>query len=512
MALENRVSRQAAESAKLLREIRGEPAATTAPPAQPEVEINQPPVDPARPRRIVVIGGGIAGLAAAYRLAMARSGAEIVLLEAGNRLGGKIVTERIGDLVIEGGPDSFLSMKPRGIGLAREIGLESRLIGTIPENKRSFVSFGGTLHQLPEGLSGLVPTNLGAIARSPLLSLAGKSRLALDYVLPASTSSEDETLGAFIERRLGKEAYERLVEPLMAGIYAGDGRRLSLAATFPQLRAAERAHGGLIKGVLANRPSSPTASALTPFVSFEGGLRELVDRLERDLRDRGVVIRTGAPAVALRKDASGYRVRLATGEEIAADGAIVATPAKPAAELVGSDWPAAGEALRAIPHVSTAIVALAFPKTVPLDGYGYVIPRIAGRPVLACTWVSSKWPRRAPVDLSLVRVFIGRAGEAPSTERSDEELLRIALDELRETVGITSEPMVSRIYRWVDGMPQYTLGHLERVAAVETAIASAAGLAIAGHAYRGVGIPDCIASGEHAAERVLAAIPPQSAR
>jgi oxygen-dependent protoporphyrinogen oxidase len=502
MALDGRISRQASDAARLLREIRGDVA------TPPPVVVEEGP----RPRRIAVIGGGITGLAAAYRLAVARTGAEIVLLEAGGRLGGKILTEKIGGVTVEGGPDSFLSMKPRGVGLAREIGLGDRFIGTIPENKRSFVSFGGRLHELPEGLSGLVPTKLGPIARSPLLSFAGKSRLALDYVLPPSTSDADETLAAFIERRLGREVYERLVEPLMAGIYAGDGRQLSLAATFPQLRAAERAHGGLIKGVLANRAAAPAnPSSLTPFVSFEGGLQELVDRLQRDLADRGVAIRTGAPVRRLRKTGNGYQLALATGETLAADGAIVATPASATAELFASEWPTAAEALRAIPHVSTAIVALAFPKSVSLNGYGYVVPRVEGRNVLACTWVSSKWPRRAPDDLSLVRVFVGRAGQAPATDKSDAELLEIALNELRDSVGLTEKPVLSRIYRWVDGMPQYTLGHLDRVAAIEQAIAGEPAIAIAGHAYRGVGIPDCIASGEKAAERILAAIPQQSA-
>lgn len=460
-------------------------------------------------RRVVVIGGGIAGLAAAYRLARETAGIQVTLLERDGRLGGKIVTEQVDGFVIEGGPDSFLVGKPRGVGLARDLGLDSRLIGTIVENRRTFVRSGGRLHDLPEGLTGLVPIRLKPLAHSSLLSPYGKARLALDYLLPAKRGDDDESLATFVSRRLGREVYERLVEPLMAGIYAGDGRALSLAATFPQLRRAEREYGGLIKGVLAIRTASKREPSMTatPFVSFPDGLGELVAAMSKELAAAGVNIVLNCRAAQIRRGA-GTRSEIVTthGERIAADGVVLATPAGATADLLDSVAAEASASLRAIPHVSTATVSFAYrltDLTTDLRGYGYVIPRIEARQALACTWVSAKWPGRAPDGYALIRVFIGRAGQDSVVERDDRDLVAIAREELSDTLGIAATPTLCRVVRWPDGMPQYTLGHLDRVATIEGAVAALPGLAVAGHAYRGVGIPDCIASGEAAAERIL---------
>lgn len=453
--------------------------------------------------RIVIVGGGITGLAAANRLLQRGPSAEIVLVEAEDRLGGKIVTERVDGFVIEGGPDSFIAAKPRGIGLSEEIGLGDHLQGVTPRKRRAFVLLRGELHDLPEGLTGLVPTRLAPLARSTLLSPAGKARVALDYVLPARQSADDESLGGFIRRRLGREAWERLVEPLMAGIYAADGDTLSLAATFPQLRQAEREHGGLIRGVLAARRDAasgppPRSAFLTPV----DGLGALVAALEQRLVDAGVTIRVGTAATTITPKADGYRVRLAGGEALDAMSLILASPAFVTADLLAEWAPNVAADLRGIPHASTAIVTLAYRSDEiarPLDGHGYVVPRVEGSPILACTWSSRKWEQRAPASWELIRVFIGRSGREDVLADDDAALVELARGEIAIRLGATAEPTFVRVHRWPRGMPQYLLGHGDRIARIESALGAHPGMYLAGGAYRGVGVPDCIASGEHAA-------------
>ncbi len=457
-------------------------------------------------KRVVVVGGGIAGLAAAHRLARETRGASVTLIESDTRLGGKIVTERVGGFVLEGGPDSFLASKPRGLGLCRELGLADRLHGTNPQLRRTYVLRGGQLYDLPEGLSGLVPSRLGPIARSGLLSPWGKLRLAGEYFIAPRAGSGDESVAAFVQRRLGAEAYERLIEPLLSGIYAGDGAQLSLAATFPQLRQTEQTSGGLIKGILAARRAAPAPASKgnqpkTGFLTAPTGLGEIVEALEARLT--GVEILRGVSVTGLEAAGKGYSLRLSNREARAAEAVILATPAFVTAELVaGLDVPLA-DALRGIPYISTATVYLAYrladlPR--PLDGYGYIIPRAEGRPILACTWTSTKFPQRAPEGFGLIRVFIGRAGQQDVLDRDDVALVALARAELAETLNLRTEPTFQRLFRWPRAMPQYTLGHLERVAVIEQRLAGLPGLFVAGNAYRGVGLPDCIASGEAAAQ------------
>jgi protoporphyrinogen/coproporphyrinogen III oxidase len=461
-------------------------------------------------KRVVIVGGGIAGLAAAHRLARETRGAAVTLIESETRLGGKILTERVGGFVLEGGPDSFLSAKPRGLGLCRELGLADRLLGTNEKLRRTYVLRGGQLYDLPEGLSGLVPSRLGPIARSGLLSPWGKLRMAGEYLVPPRPEDGDESVAAFVQRRLGLEAYERLIEPLLSGIYAGDGAELSLAATFPQLRQTELASGGLIKGMLAARRSAPApgkagtaarAAKLPAFLTAPTGLAEIVEALEARLT--GVEILRGVSVTGLERAAPGYRLSLSNGETRAAEAVIFATPAYVSADLLGPLDMLLAVALRGIPYISTATVYLAYPQADlarPLDGYGYIIPRAEGRPILACTWTSSKFAGRAPEGFGLIRVFIGRAGQPDVLERDDAALVALAAAELEGTLGIRAAPAFQRVFRWPRAMPQYTLGHLERVAAIDERLAALPGLYVAGNAYRGVGLPDCIASGEAAAQ------------
>jgi oxygen-dependent protoporphyrinogen oxidase len=454
---------------------------------------------------IVVLGGGIAGLAAANRVLLTAPRTCVTLVEADDRLGGKIVTESLDGFSIEGGPDSFLATKQRALELCTEVGLGERLQGVTPRRRRAFILYAGRLHDLPEGLTGLVPTRLKPLARSSLLSRTGKARIALDYLLPPRRIEGDESLGKFIRRRLGSEAWERLVEPLMAGIYAADGDTLSLAATFPQLRDAERRHGGLIKGVLASRRREPLPNTApkSAFLTPIGGLADLVSALEHRIRDGGATIRTGVAATAVIASKSGYLVQLRGGEELTASAVIVATPAHSAAALLAGLDPALSAELAGIPHASTAIVTFAYRREeIPhaLDGHGYVIPRIEGGPVLACTWSSRKWAARAPDGWELIRVFIGRSGQDEVLGADDNTLVALAQQELAARIGVTGSPTFSRVHRWSRGMPQYVLGHPERIARIETALAAHPGIYLAGNGYYGVGLPDCIVSGERAGD------------
>jgi oxygen-dependent protoporphyrinogen oxidase len=464
-------------------------------------------------RHVLVIGGGISGLAAAHRLLSASTGTRVTLVEGDNRLGGKILTVDAQGYTLEGGPDSMLGGKPRGIGLTRELGIEDRLIGPNEGRRGSFVLRRGRLHPIPEGLTGLVPTKLGPLAKSSLISPAGKARLLADFLRRPRRDVDDESLEAFMTRRLGGEVYGNLIEPLMAGIYAGDGSVLSLQATFPQLGEAEREHGGLIRGVLAQRARAQATPGTRPgFITYRDGLRELVDALATDIRARGGEIRLGVSVSLLERCANGYRVTLDRDdgpETERVDGVIVATQAWAAAPLFDGLDRAAALALEAIPHVSTAIVALGFDDPAVdarLNGFGYVVPRSERRPVMAMTWLSSKWAGRAPAGKGLIRAFVGRAGQQELLERPDDDLVAIVRAELAEVLGIEASPELVRVFRWEGGMPQYTMGHLDRVEVLESALARMPGVAIAGNMLRGVGLPDCIATGERAADKVAAEV------
>jgi oxygen-dependent protoporphyrinogen oxidase len=348
----------------------------------------------------------------------------------------------------------------------------------------------------------MIPANLYALAGSALLSAEGKARLAAEPEIPVAALGEDESIASFVSRRLGREAYEALVEPLMTGIYGGDGDQLSLQATFPQLRQLELEHGSLLRGL---RAQTPPKSAQPPFLSLRRGMERLVDALVGQLERTS--IRTDVSARMVRRGADGYVVELDT-EVVNTDGVVVAVPAFAVAELLSTLDPELAEVHAEIPYASSAVVSLAYDRTDvehPLDGYGYVLPRIESSEVLACTWSSSKWAGRAPADRVLLRVYAGRFGGRDVTADDDEALVGLAREEVR-LLGIEADPLFARIHRWLLGMPQYVLGHPERVERIERTLQEHPGLALAGAAYRGVGIPDCIASGERAAESIARSI------
>ena len=462
---------------------------------------------------MVVVGGGIAGLSAAYALSQS-DGPPVActLVEAESRLGGKILTEQVGGFVIEGGPDSFLSLKPWGIELCRKLGLEDRLIGTNPERRRTFVYSRGRLEELPEGLALGFPTRLGPFLRSGLLSWPGKLRLGAEVLVPRRREEGDESLGEFFRRRLGDEALERIIEPLMTGIYAGDADRLSIQATFPRFPEMEREHGSLVRSMLGARrrhkaSEKGEASRWTPFVTLRGGLSELVRALTGRLSAVKVCLGRRVCAIRARGEGAGYEVLLDGEPPIAADALVFATPAFGAAGLLEPLDATLAGMLGGIPYASTATVTLGYRRegfSHSLDGYGFVIPRIERRVLLASTWSSSKWDHRAPDGSVLIRSYVGGAGRDAALERSDEELVELVRADLRHVMGVTEEPVLARVFRWPRAMPQYLVGHLERLAVIEERLKRWPGVFLAGAAYRGVGIPDCIRDGLSAAERVRA--------
>jgi oxygen-dependent protoporphyrinogen oxidase len=479
-------------------------------------------------KRVVIIGGGIAGLSAAYFLQKQAASAgfplHVAILEASSQWGGKITSERVDGFVVEGGPDTFLRTKPWAVTLCRELGLEERLHGTNPEQKKTYVLRDGSLHPLPDGLTMMIPTQFSPMVRTGLLTWPEKVRMGLDFFIPPQPLNGDESLGEFVSRRLGRAAYENLIEPLMSGIYAGDGDQLSLQATFPYLRELEIKHGGLVKGALAARglmkrtgdggreTGGRRGAGGSVFLTPTTGLAEIVEALVGRLGDGGADLRLDTQVervIPHDGEGPGYVVALEGGKRLAADGVILATPAYVSGQLVSGMDPGLARELQEIPYVSTATVSLGYreedlPR--PLDGYGYVIPRREGRKALACTWTSTKFPHRAPEGYALLRVFIGRAGQEEQVPWAEGGLLEIAREELRLTLGITAEPVLQRVYVWERAMPQYNLGHPERLKRIQGRLAGLPGLSLAGNGYGGIGIPDCIHSGELAADGIFATL------
>ena len=455
--------------------------------------------------RVAVVGGGITGLAAALRLSERLSGDGFVLLEGDGRLGGKIVTERAEAYVIEGGPDCFLASKPGGMALCSALGLKPRLRGTNPAFQRTYIKRHGRLHELPDGLSGLVPSRIGPLLTTGLLSPWGRVRAGLELLVRARQSAEDESIAAFVIRRFGAEAYHWLVEPLLSGIFAGDGMQLSIEATFPQLAQIEREHRTVVGAMMRSRPRRHGPTPPVPgFVTTVGGLGEIVEAIAARLP--AATRRTNAAVVAIARTAAGYRLTLASGEEMQAENVVLAMPAFAGAALLRPLAPELSAELEAIPYVSTATVSLAFsadgvPR--PLDGYGYVSPRAEGGPIVACTWTSNKFPDRVPAGGVLVRFFLGRAGQEEIVEADDATLVGVAREELARVFDLTTEPSLSRVYRWPRGMPQYHVGHRARLDRIDRLASQLPGLLLAGSAYRGVGVPDCITQGWAAADRAL---------
>lgn len=471
-----------------------------------------------RPRTVVIVGGGISGLATAFSLQEKATKAGIpircTILESDISWGGKIVTHRVGEIVTEAGPDSFLSQKQAGLDLCVKLGLDDQLIDTNETGKKASVLYGGRLHDLPEGLLSFVPKQLGSFFRSGLLTWTGLARMGLEIAVPRGPSTGDESLAAFLRRRFGTQAFERVLEPLMAGIYAGDAEQMSLRATFPRFFELEQRHGSIVRGMMAAKKAIlpvPTAQPRrTMFVSLKNGLSDLVTALTGRLTQQGVELRMGARVEALRVRSHElgrwmYDLILQDGSALSADGVVLATPAYVSADLLRPLSPIAGGLLDKIPYASTATIAMAFPRTLTsaIEGFGFIVPRAEQRHLIAATWTSLKWPHRAPTDQLLVRCYVGGVGREDILQLDDEKLTTKVQTELSALCDIRVEPSYTEVNRWWKGIPQYTLSHLDRLAQLDAAVSRYPGLVLTGAAYRGVGIPDCIRGGEMAADRVV---------
>ncbi|MBI5885707.1 MAG: protoporphyrinogen oxidase [Deltaproteobacteria bacterium] len=469
-------------------------------------------------KRLVVIGGGIAGLSLAYSIREHQKPGqecEVVLLEAKARIGGNIRTEKTGGFLIEGGPDCFLSEKPWAMELCKRIGLEAELLMTNEARRKTFVLSRGRLHELPEGVILMVPTKLIPLATSSLISIPGKIRMALEFFIPARKEKTDESLGSFVRRRLGAEALEKIAEPLVAGVHAGDPETMSVRASFPKFVQMEQEHGSLIRGMLkrmalgrkTHKPGEAGRKRVTMFVTLRNGLSTMIDELgKRLLNAPNTHIRTDAAVAAVVPRDNGYEVQFENGSTLAADAVAIAAPAYAAGALLEKMDLHLSARLLNIPYVSTATVSIAFKKKDikhPLNGFGFVVPKVEGRRIMAATWTSVKFDYRAPDDSVLMRCFVGGAKNAELVLLNDGDMIAMVRQELKEIMGIDAEPVLARVFRWMNSMPQYTIGHEERIEAIEEAVERHPGLFITGSAYHGIGISDSVRWSEVVAKKAL---------
>ncbi len=494
-------------------------------------------------KRVVIIGSGITGLAAAHRLLERThdSGEQVDLkiLEAGTRVGGIVQTHERDGFLLESGPDSFISEKPAALELARRLGLESRLIETYEHYRRSFIVRRGRLLPVPEGFHLLAPSRFWPFVKSDIFSWSGKARMALDLLLPRrelNGSSSDESLAQFVRRRLGTEALERMAQPMVGGIYTADPEQLSLRATMPRFLEMERNHRSLIRAlrkqvhsaairrgstdrssrtVKEGSDSYTSGARYTLFLSFDRGMQVLTDKLEQRISSftsqTSIRVNTAVESITLEPEALGgdsspkWKLETSGNKTFVADAVCLALPAYVSSRLLSKLDPQLAAELAGISYASSATINLAYKREDiphPLDGFGFVVPFIEKRSLIACTFSSVKFAGRAPQGQALLRAFVGGALQPELFELSEAELLSRVREDLRELLGIERAPLFAEISRWERSMPQYHVGHLDRVKRIEKRVAALTGLVLAGNAYSGLGIPDCIRSGEAAADLI----------
>jgi oxygen-dependent protoporphyrinogen oxidase len=482
--------------------------------------------------RVAIIGGGIAGLAAAYELEKARgAGAEVeyTLFETRDRLGGALASETVNGVVLERGPDSFLSEKPAGAELCRELGLADQLTPSNDANRKTYIVVKNRLVSLPDGLMFLIPTKLVPTALSGLFSPATKIRMALELLHPPRPSGQDESVAALVKRHFGQEAVDRLADPLLSGIYGGDATQLSARTVLPKLVEMETEYGSLTRGMLAahkqmrakmaarNASANEVAGAQgggkpagprSIFTTLKGGLQQLVDALEAKLNPKW--IRKSTAVTGLERAGGGWRVRCA-GDDALYDAVILASPAWAAGNLMAATDASLGDELNAIPYSSSITVNLVFDETqlgqLP-EGFGFLVPAVEGRAMLACTFVHRKFVGRTPTGKAVLRAFLGGAKNEALLDQSDEVLVATVRRELSEimgtrVLGLHIQAEATQVSRWRRAMAQYSVGHQERMKRVKELVAALPGLELAGNAYDGIGIPDCIRTGRNAAKDLL---------
>lgn len=471
---------------------------------------------------VVVVGAGVTGLSAAYAVHRSRPDCTVTVLEERDRAGGNIRTERLQGFLIDTGPDSFVRTKPEAVALCRELGLESELISTEDDARHVFVAHAGKLEVLPGGMALAVPTRLEPLMKTPLLSLPGKLRMLGEPLVPKGDRARDESIHDFFARRLGEEAAEKLAGPLLGGIYAGDVRELGMRATFPQLLELEQRHGSLLRGLLVEElvrggsaDAAPTvkdvlewlrrrgtAHAASPFLSLKSGMGRLIEALVAALPSGAV--ETGTSVRKVRRADDGFQVDTSSGKTLRADAVILACPAHTASRFVGDET--AERDLESIRYVSTATVFFGLDKQSvahDLGGFGFIVPPGEAE-ILAATWVSSKWAGRAPDGHALVRAFVGGARDPGRIENSsDDELVELARRELERFMGPLGTPLFTRVYRYAAANPQPAVGHLDKLEHLRSRLSTLPGLYVAGAAYEGVGIPDCIRQARKAAAQAI---------
>lgn len=500
-------------------------------------------------KRLVIIGGGVTGLAAAHRIleraAASGRSVDLILLEASDRVGGIVRTRERNGFLLEHGPDAFISEKPEALELAKRLGLQSRLLETNQDHRRSLIVRQGRLLPVPEGFHLLAPARFWPFVKSDLFSWTGKARVALEMFLPRRSRNgrtgnnpnddsfhdelRDETLADFVRRRLGTEALERVAQPLVGGIYTADPERLSLRATMPRFLEMEREHGSLIRALRQQnqslRDSSTTAKDVAGsgvsgaryslFLSFDRGMQVLTDALADRISRADIRLNTAVESLVLEQKgqtdatnddaATTWTIKTTNNETFTADAVCLALPAYASARLLRNVDAQLAAELDGIPYASSATINLAYKRADvphPLDGFGFVVPFIEKRALMACTFSSVKFPGRAPQDHVLLRAFAGGALQPEILALDEAELVLRVRADLRELLGIERAPLFVEVSKWERSMPQYHVGHIERVKRIEARLASLPGFALAGNAYSGLGIPDCIRSGEAAAKQI----------
>ena len=463
---------------------------------------------------LAIIGGGITGLSAAYHAQISFPGARIALLESADRLGGVLQTDHVDGYTIERSADMFVTDPPDAFEVCQRLGREAQLIQTTPTRDRAFVATGDSMHPVPSGLSLMLPNDLDSVLESALLDEDAKRRFQQEADVPASKSDEDESLESFAVRRYGRSVFEQLIQPLVSGIYTADPIKLSMNATMKRFVDMEREHGSLIRAAEKSRSSAHEKQASGAryglFRAPQQGMEQLVDWFVGSL-DR-TECRLSCRVDQIRKTDSGWEIQTSScadgaeqSESIEADAIVVATSASIAGKLLdGVDGELARQ-LGSIQAASSAIVVMGVDRDQivrPFDGYGIIVPSVLGRKVIATSFSSNKFAGRAPTGKLLTRTFIGGALQSELVELGDEALIKIAVDELNATVGFSGQPELSRVYRWRNCMPQYHLGHVERVESIQRMTKRHLGLELAGNSYRGVGIPACVQSGSEAINRL----------
>lgn len=456
--------------------------------------------------RVAIIGGGISALACA--VALKERGVAFTIFEKEKGGAGKLRTERFGGFLVEAGPDSFLPEKPWSVQLIKKIGLEDGMLCSNDEHKGTYIFSEGRLHRLPEGVMLMVPTMILPMLTSPLISWAGKIRMGMDLFIGARKEGGDESLESFVTRRLGRECLDKIAEPLVAGIHTSNPDNMSVAATFPRFCEMEKSHGSLIRAMTAAMkkapPKKPGARPMTYFMSMKGGMQELADGCVRFIGPGAIC--DGVEVLRITRAADGWTLTLPGGDQ-RFDVVVCATPSYSAAGLVAGLDPGLAQKLSAIEWSSSGNVSFAFRKAdivTPLPGFGFIVPKVEDRRINAATWSSIKWSGRAPDDHVLIRAFVGGGHHEELVSLPDGELVSVLRGELKAIAGIDAEPALVKIYRWHRSMPKYTVGHLDRIAAIDAGLRAHPGLHLIGCSYKGIGIGDCVRSGFDAAASIAA--------